>query len=165
MKVYRSTRQLLADVECLLAASQPSAHHSPLEDVIELLCRGRHYAWIGIFLAVGENLPQQLLGVGGDAPGQVALPETRSKILISIKLASRELGVLSVESDHENAFGAEDRVLLEGVADTLARFLAGRGKYLARKARQETSASKPKPQARASQPAAAAPLRAAAGEK
>ncbi len=52
-----------------------------------------------------------------------------------MKLASRELGVLSVESDRENGFGAEDRVLLEAVADTLARFLTGRGKYLVRKAR------------------------------
>jgi hypothetical protein len=139
LKVYRPTRQLLADVECLLAASQPSAHHSPLDDVIDLLCRGRHYAWAGIFLAVGENAPQQSLGAGGDAPAEVALPETRSKILISIKLASRELGVFSVESDRENGFGAEDRVLLEAVADVLARFLTGRGKYLARKARLDTS--------------------------
>ena len=83
--------------------------------------------WVGIFLAVGENVAQQSLGAGGDAPGEVALPETRSKILISMKLASRELGVLSVESDRENAFGPEDRVLLEAVADKLARFLAGRG--------------------------------------
>ena len=76
------------------------------------------------------------------------LPETRSKILISLKLASRELGVLSVESDRENAFGSEDRVLLEGVADTLARFLMGRGKYLARRARQQATDSQPAPQAR-----------------
>ena len=69
----------------------------------------------------------------------MALAETRSKILISMKLASRELGVLSVESDREGAFGAEDRVLLEGVADSLARFLTGRGKYLARKARTDAS--------------------------
>ena len=136
MKVYRSTRQLLADVERALAASRPSFHHSPLEQVIDLLCRGRHYSWVGVFLATGENSPQQLLGAGGDLPGQVALAETRSKILISMKLASREPGVLSVESDHENAFGTEDRVLLEGVADALARFLAGRGKYLARRTRQ-----------------------------
>ena len=135
MKVYRSTRQLLADVDCLLAASQPSARHSPLDEVIDLLCRGRHYAWAGIFLAVGENALQQSLGVGGDAPAEVALPETRAKILISMKLASREVGVLSVESDRENGFGAEDRVLLEAVADVLARFLTGPGKYLARKAR------------------------------
>ena len=139
MKVYRSTRQLLADVERLLAASQPSAHHSPLEDVIELLCRGRHYAWVGIFLTVEESTPQHSLGGGSDAPGEVALPETRSKILISMKLASRELGILSVESDGENAFGAADRVLLEEMANVLARFLAGRGKYLARKARTDGS--------------------------
>ena len=56
-----------------------------------------------------------------------------------MKLASRELGVLSVESDRENAFGMEDRVLLEGVADVLARFLVNRGKYLARKARTDAS--------------------------
>lgn len=139
MKVYRSTRQLLADVECLLAASRPSAHHSPLEDVIDLLCRGRHYAWVGIFLAVGENTLQQSLGAGSDTPDEVALPETRFKILISMKLASRELGVLGVESDRENGFPADDRVLLEGVADVLARFLTGRGKYLVRKARVAAS--------------------------
>ncbi len=135
MKVYRPKRQLLADVDRLLAASPAFAHHSPLEDVIDLLCYGRHYAWVGIFLAVGENVAQHSLGAGGDTPGEVALPETRSKILISIKLASRELGVLSVESARENAFSPEDRVLLEAVADRLARFLSGRGKYLARKAR------------------------------
>jgi len=139
LKVYRSTRQLLADVECLLAASQPSAHHSPLEDVIDLLCRGRHYAWVGIFLTVGENKSQQPIGAGSDSPHQVALPETRSKILTSIKLASRELGVLSAESVRENGLGAQDRVLLEGVADVLARFLTGRGRYLARKARPDAS--------------------------
>ncbi len=139
MKVYRPTRQLLADVECLLAASRPSAHHSPLDDVIDLLCRGRHYTWAGIFLAVRENAPQQSLGAGGDAPDEVALPETRSKILISMKLASRELGVLSVESDRENGLGADDRVLLEAVADVLARFLTGLGKYLARRARMDAS--------------------------
>ena len=135
MKVYRSTRRLLADVEGVLTASRPSFHHSPLEDVIELLCRGRHYAWVGIYLAVGANALQHSLGAGGDRPDQVELPETRSKILISMKLASRELGVLGVESDRADAFGAEDRVLLEAVANALARFLTGRGKYLARKAR------------------------------
>jgi hypothetical protein len=139
LKAYRSTRQMLADVERLLAGTRPSAHRSPLEDVIDLLCRGRHYAWVGIFLAVGENEPHQSLGAGTDTPSEVRLPETRSKILISMKLASREVGVLSVESDSDNAFGAEDRVLLEGVADVLARFLTGRGKYLARRARTDAS--------------------------
>jgi hypothetical protein len=136
LKAYRSTRQLLADVEGVLAACQPSFHHSPLEDVIELLCLGRHYVWMGIYLAVGANAPQHSLGAGGDLLGQVELPETRAKILIAMKLASRELRVLSVESDHDSAFGSEDRVLLEAVADALARFLTGRGKYLVRRARR-----------------------------
>ena len=128
MKVYCSTRQLLADVERLLAANRPRAHHSPLEDVIDLLCQGRHYSWAGIFVAVASGQARMPVD-------EVVLPETRSKILVSLKLASRDLGVLSVESNEENAFGVEDRILLEGVADALALFLAGRGKYLVRKAR------------------------------
>lgn len=163
MKVYRPTFRLLADVERVLASTRPSFVNSPLEEVVDLLCRGRHYAWVGIFLASGEDVPQHLLCGGADGPVQVGsaqsgpaqvgpaevvLSETRSKILISLKLASRELGVLSVESDRENAFGAEDRVLLEGVADALARFLTGRGKYLARKARQQIPANQPVSQAR-----------------
>jgi len=84
--------------------------------------------------------------------------------LISIKLASQEFGVLAVESDRENGFGPEDRVLLETVAHALARFLSGNGKYLTRKARQadsEDSNQKRTPQAIATQP-----LRSAAvGEK
>jgi GAF domain-containing protein len=152
LKVYRSTRRLLADVERVLAANRPSFGRSPLQEVIDLLCCGRHYTWAGIFLAAGENSPQRPVGAGGDSPAQVTHPETRSKIVVSIKLPSRELGVLAVESDREDAFGVEDRVLLEGVADALARFLAGPGKYLARRARQVTTAAQPAPQARAAQP-------------
>jgi hypothetical protein len=158
LKVYRSTFRLLADVERVLASARPSFVNSPLEEVVDLLCRGRHYAWVGIFLASGEDVPQHLLCGGAEGPvqigpaqvgpAQVVLSETRSKIMISLKLASRELGVLSVESDRESAFGAEDRVLLEGVADALSRFLTGRGKYLARKARQQMLASQPVAQAR-----------------
>ena len=168
LKTYRSARELLAEVERILATNQPSFHHSPLDDVIELLRRGRHYTWIGIYLVIGENTPQQLLGAGGNADlGQVALPGTRSKVLVSVKLAGRELGVLAVESDRENAFGAEDRVLLENVAGVLARFLAGSGKYIVRKARDTAAeSSNPKPLSRAPQPAPAKPLRSAAvGEK
>ena len=167
MKTYRSARELLAEVKRLLAANKPSAHRSPLVDIIELLCEGRHYSWIGIYLLVGPNTPQQLLEAGRHPnPGQMALPETRSKILVSMKLAGRELGVLDVESDRENAFGAEDRVLLEDVATVLARFLTGRGKYVVRKARGAAVATDSQPQARAPQPASNRPLRSAAvGEK
>ena len=144
MRAYRSPRALLLEIGHVLAANKPSFHHSPLEDVIELLCNGRHYTWMGIYLAVGKSAPRQLLDAGHHSrPWKMELPETRTKILVSMKLGSRELGVLDVESDQEKAFGAEDRVLLENVANLLSRFLAGRGKYLIRKTRTVQSLSKP----------------------
>lgn len=167
LRTYRSARELLSEVKRTLDASKPSFQASPLDDVIELICRGRHYTWMGIYLAVGPRTSQQLLGAGGDTHlTQMALPETRSKILVPIKLAGRQLGILDVESDRENAFGAEDRVLLEDVARRLARFLSGPGKYLVRKARKtEAAAPASKPQGRASQPSATAIRSAAVGEK
>jgi hypothetical protein len=136
LRTYVSTHDLWAQAERILAASRPSFHHSPLDQVIELVSRGRHYAWIGIYLTVSANASKQLLRAGGNQPGVVASPEMRSKVLVSMRLAGRELGVLDVESDREDAFGGEERVFLENLAGSLARFLAGRGKYLARKARQ-----------------------------
>ena len=143
MKTYRSPRELLAEMKRALAR-KPSFRNSPLSEIIELLCRGRHYSWMGIYLVVGGATRQQLLEEGMDAshPGQLRMPETRTKILVQMKLADREIGVLDVESPAENAFGGEDRVLLEDVAMLLARFLTGPGKYVARKAREKaTSAS------------------------
>jgi putative methionine-R-sulfoxide reductase with GAF domain len=139
VKTYRSSRELLSQVACVLATKRSAFHHSPLEDTIGLLSRGRHYTWIGIYLTLG-NQGQQLLGGGGDPhPGLMARPETRSKVLISMKLAGREFGVLDVESDQENAFGVEDRVLLENAANLVARFLAGPGRFIVRKARSQAA--------------------------
>lgn len=136
MKTYRSAPQLFADIQKVLSSAKPAAHESPLEEVIELLFQGRHYTWVGIYLAVGSKKPGQLLGEGKNAhPGHVALPDTRSKLLVSMKIAGREFGVLGVETDRESAFGAGDRILLENVASALARFLAGPGRYIVRKAR------------------------------
>ncbi len=136
MKTYRSAPQLLADIRKVLSSAKPTAHESPLEEVIELLFQGRHYTWVGIYLAVGSKKPGQLLGEGKNAqPGHVTLPDTRSKLLVSMKIAAREFGVLGVETDRETAFGLGDRIFLENVASALARFLAGPGKYIVRKAR------------------------------
>ena len=164
MKSYRPTRELLAEVEGLLAQNEPDFHDSPLDQVIELLTTGRHYNWVGIYVVAGEDSKQQLLGSSGDQhPHQIAAPATRCKILVSIKLAGRELGVLAVESDREHGFGTEDRVLLEQVAYLLARFLTGSGKYIARKARE--GAVSAKPQAHAPQSVSPPKRSAAVGEK
>ena len=164
MKTYRPARELLADVERLLANTRPSFHESPLDEVVELLCAGRHYTWMGIYLVAAQK--NELLSKGADPhPGQTALPGSKSKILISIQIAGREVGLLDVESDREYAFGTKDRVLLENVADVLARFLTGRGKYLMRKARIPAGVATAQPQARGPQSQSKIVRSAAVGEK
>jgi putative methionine-R-sulfoxide reductase with GAF domain len=164
MKRYRPARELLSEIESLLKSNRPSFHESPLDKVIELVCTGRHYTWMGIYLVVGEK--NELLGTATDPqPGSSALPESSSKVLISIKLVGHEFGFFEVESEDEYAFGAADRIFLEKVADKLARFLAGPGKYIVRKARNMAVAAGSTPQARAPQPATKSVRSAAAGDK
>ena len=146
MRTYRSTRNLLADVKKVVADNRPSFHRSPLEQIAGLLCEGRHYSWVGIYLTLDEKSSSALLEETLIKPNQVAVHGTRKKIVVAMRVGGRELGFLNVESDRESAFGSEDRVLLDRVAGLLARFLAGpRGKYLVLKA----SKVSPVPQAAA----------------
>jgi len=145
VKPYRPTSVVLSDVKLALSNNKPSfhPHHSPLELVAGLLSEGRHYSWVGIYLTLDKKSSPALLDdSAGVHPGQVAVAGTRKKILVAIKIAGRELGFLNVESDRVNAFGSEDRVLLDRVADLLARFLTGPGKYLVRKAGKSAPAPK-----------------------
>jgi putative methionine-R-sulfoxide reductase with GAF domain len=140
LRTYVSTHELLAQAEQIVSTSQPSFHNSPLDQITDLVSRGRHYAWIGIYLTATANA-SRLVGAGGDQPGMVSSPNMKSKVLVSLRMAGREIGVLDVESDRENAFGSEERVFLEELAGLLAHFLTGRGRYLARKARQNPNNS------------------------
>jgi putative methionine-R-sulfoxide reductase with GAF domain len=147
LRTYRSTRNLLADVKKVLADNRPSFHRSPLEEIAGLLCDGRHYTWVGIYLTLDEKSSSALLEEALIKPNQVAVHGTRKKIVVAMRVGGRELGFLNVESDRESAFGSEDRVLLDRVAGLLARFLAGpRGKYLVLKAARLSPAT---PRARA----------------
>jgi putative methionine-R-sulfoxide reductase with GAF domain len=131
VKTYRSTRDLLADVEKLLAENRPSFHHSPLEEIAGLLCEGRRYSWVGIYLTLDEKSSSALLQEALIKPNQMAVHGTRKKIVVAMRVGGRELGFLNVESDSQYAFGSDEKVLLDRVAGLLARFLAGpRGKYL-----------------------------------
>ena len=142
--MYRPANSILADIQLTLAA-KPSIYRSPLEAVAELLCEGRHYSWVGIYLTLDpKSAPALLLDASELHPGQIAHPATRKKIIIVMKIAGREVGTLNVESSHEDSFGSEDRVLLERVAGLLARFLTGAGKYLVRKVAKPTKASMPR---------------------
>jgi putative methionine-R-sulfoxide reductase with GAF domain len=144
MRPYRSTRELLADIENTLAANQPSFHHSPLEKVAGLLAEGRHYGWVGIYLTLEKHSATPLLP-NAVHPAQFEASGTRKKVIVTMKIAGREIGFLNVESNRENAFAADERVLLERVAGLLAKFLTGPGKYLVRKAAEP----EPKPKAAA----------------
>ncbi len=169
MKRYQSAREVLADVERALAASKPSAQTTPFDDVLDILYEGRHYFWIGIYLVVGREVRRQVFrgpvppchtfafgkgnvgttgekgitkviaDVSQDPTYSMCFLETKSEIVVPIKIATRTLGVIDVESDKPNAFGAEDRVLLERVATLLAKFLTSKGKYLVRRAREADS--------------------------
>lgn len=133
MKSYRRTRELLADVERTLAENRPSFHDSPLQKVAGLLAEGRHYGWVGIYLTL-EKQPAMPLLPDVAHPVDFEASGTRKKVIVSMRIAGRDIGFLNVESSRENALGADERVLLERVAGLLAKFLTGRGKYLVRKA-------------------------------
>ena len=122
-----------------MAENRPSFHHSPLEKVAELLADGRHYSWVGIYLKLDEKSVPALVE-NFVHPAEFAVAETHQRVIVSMRIAGREVGFLNIESDRENAFGSEERILLERVAYLLAKFLVGPGKYLLRKAAQPSSA-------------------------
>lgn len=143
------------------------SHTAPLESVARILYQGRHYFWIGIYLVIGETAVRQAFcgpvppchtfklgkgnvgtvgqrGVTKVVPDVAADPtysmcfrETKSELVVPIKIGTRVLGVIDAESEIANAFSSEDRVLLERLADLLARFLTSDGKYILRHARAE----------------------------
>ncbi len=133
MKPYGSTRDILTDIERVLATARPSFHDSPLEKVAGLLAEGRHYGWVGIYLTLEKHALAPLVPSPAN-PAQFEASGTRKKVIVTMKIAGREIGFLNVESNRENAFGADERVMLERVAGLLAKFLTGPGKYLVRRA-------------------------------
>jgi L-methionine (R)-S-oxide reductase len=197
VKRYQSAREVLAAVEKALAASKPGAQATPLGDVLDILYEGRHYFWIGIYLVVGREVRRQdfrgpvppchsfafgkgnvgttgekgitkvIADVAQDATYSMCFRETKSEIVVPIKIAGRTLGVIDAESDLANAFGAEDRILLERVAKLLAKFLTSKGKYIVRKAREADARAGKKAGTEKLQPASEkmqGTRRAAAGE-
>jgi putative methionine-R-sulfoxide reductase with GAF domain len=144
VKSYRPAAAILSDIQRVLAA-KPSLKHSPLEQVTALLSEGRHYGWVGIYLTLDrKSVPALVEHAIEPSQNQIANPSTRKKIIVSVKIAGREVGTLNVESSNEHSFGATDRVLLERVAALLARFLTGAGKYIVRKAAKPANAQVPK---------------------
>ncbi len=66
------------------------------------------------------------------------LPETRSEVVLPLKIEERILGVLDVQSDRPHAFHPNDLLVLEALADSIARAVEGARLYsdLCRRAEQ-----------------------------
>lgn len=171
-KHYRSAHDLLTSLKELLVPSPSSRAEKVLEEVLEQLYAGRRYFWIGIYLAAGNKVVRQCfrgpvppchsfaLGVGNvgtagksgvtkvipdvslDPTYSMCFLETKSEIVLPIKIGSRVLGVIDVESDRPGAFSSQERALLEQVAEMLARYLTtNQGKRLLRKAREKSNST------------------------
>ncbi|MBI5823697.1 MAG: GAF domain-containing protein [Chloroflexi bacterium] len=54
-----------------------------------------------------------------------SLPETKSEIVIPLKIEDRVLGVLDVQSNHKKAFHPNDLLILHALADNIARAVEG----------------------------------------
>ena len=57
------------------------------------------------------------------------LPETQSEVALPLKIEERVLGVLDVQSDQPHAFHPNDLLVLEALADTIARAVEGARLY------------------------------------
>jgi GAF domain-containing protein len=174
-KRYYSPQDLLKACAELLDAFAPATEASPLDAVLKLLYGHRNYFWIGVYFVLGNKVVRQAMqgpippchefefgkgnvgtagqtglvkvipDVAADATYSMCFLEVKSEIVVPIRIAGRTLGVIDVESDRPSNFGSQDRVLLEGVAALLARFMTGSGKVLVRHAREGQNAP---PQAR-----------------
>lgn len=115
------------------------------------LRKGRRKAKVALEVEIGQGLVGQA-AAGGErilVPDVQKdpryrytdiLPETRSEVVFPLKIEDRVLGVLDVQSDQLNAFHPNDLLILEALADTIARAVEGARLYsdLRRRAEQLT---------------------------
>ncbi len=132
-KPYRSPREVVGEVERVLAAKYSPHSPSPLERVVSLLREKRHYSWAAIYLKIAGASVREAVSGPAEAP-------TTSQAVATMRMATRELGRIEIRSDHADAFTGEDKVLLKELAVILARYLTGNGKYLVRKAGEAAAA-------------------------
>jgi GAF domain-containing protein len=195
---YRSARDVVGDIQRVLDAKPKPRSATALDQTVEMLYLNRGYFWIGIYLVLGEKVVRQCfrgpvppchefafgkgnVGTTGQKGLMKVIPdvsedptysmcfiETKSEVVVPIKIAGRTLGVIDVESDRLNAFSPQERVLLKTVARKLARYLTSNGKWLVRRAREQQAAAEAAVPAKGIQPKSEKAdniRRAAAGEK
>jgi hypothetical protein len=132
LKTYRPLRKVLAEIQRLIATDKPSARAPfALVRILKSLCEGRNYARVVVVLLVnGRETPRVFSGPQG------AAEQSGAELSVPIKIAGRTLGSLRVQLPPGREFSPEERVLLHEVAENLAVYLSGKGKYVVRKARE-----------------------------
>ena len=116
--------------------------------------KGRKKASIALEVEIGQGLigeaalhGQQIVcdDVRADARYRFidSLPETKSEVVIPLKIEDRVLGVLDVQSNQLHAFHPNDLLILNALADNIARAVEGARLYsgLRRRADQLTLVS------------------------
>jgi phosphoserine phosphatase RsbU/P len=112
---------------------------------------GNHKAKIALDVELGQGLIGQAAASGervlvDDVQNDPryrfidVLPETRSEVVLPLKIQGRVLGVLDVQSDQADGFHPNDLLVLEALADTISRAIEGARLYtdLRRRANQLT---------------------------
>ena len=125
-----------------------------IERTVEILKNVPHYNWVGIYLIEGEDLvlkhylgraaehtrikvDKGICGAAVVDRQTIIVPdvtvdsryiacsvETKSEIVVPIWSQNRIIGEIDIDSDFPDAFNAEDRRLLERIADVLGDVLA-----------------------------------------
>lgn len=125
-----------------------------VKKTLEILKSVPHYNWVGIYLIEGEYLVlkhylgrpteharikigQGICGAAVVDEHTIIVPdvcindryiacsaETKSEIVVPIWSRERIIGEIDIDSDHPDAFDAEDKKMLEKVADILGDVLA-----------------------------------------
>jgi GAF domain-containing protein len=116
--------------------------------------KGRRKASVALEVEVGQGLIGEAARTGGeivcddvqkDARFRFidSLPETRSEVVIPLKIEDRVLGALDVQSNQPSAFHPIDLLILRALADNVARAVEGARLYsdLRRRADQLTLVS------------------------
>jgi serine phosphatase RsbU (regulator of sigma subunit)/putative methionine-R-sulfoxide reductase with GAF domain len=102
--------------------------------------RGKRKTAVGLDVEVGLGLIGQAAASGerilvNDVKQDTryrfidSLPETRSEVVLPLKIGDRVLGVLDIQSDQLNAFHPNDLLILGVLADTIARAVEGARLY------------------------------------
>lgn len=117
---YYHTGIFLADFEAGYAVLRSSAPQTEQIEANETRVALDEQSLVGWCALHGEcRLSNDVLKDSLFKPER-ALPDTQSELALPLRIGRRVLGVLDLQSDHAHAFGADDVIVMQSLADQLA---------------------------------------------